>query len=64
MVVLIPAYFRLVGCNIGQPESQEITVFAAASLTDVFDELAKAFQAQNEGVEVILTMLISQFAVH
>ncbi|MCA9959985.1 MAG: molybdate ABC transporter substrate-binding protein [Anaerolineales bacterium] len=54
----------LVGCNIGQPESQEITVFAAASLTDAFDELAKAFQAQNEGVEVILNYAgSSQLAV-
>ena len=47
----------LVGCNVGQPESsgpQEITVFAASSLTDAFNELAEAFQAQNEGVEVVL----------
>ena len=34
--------------------SQEVIVFAASSLTDAFTELANSFEAQNEGVEVIL----------
>lgn len=34
---------------------QTLTVFAAASLTDAFTELAKAFEAQNEGVSVTLS---------
>jgi len=49
----------LVGCGSGQvgengDEPQEITVFAASSLTDAFTELAEAFEAQNEGIKVIL----------
>ncbi len=46
------------GCNSGLTEDsavapREITVFAAASLTDAFSELAEVYQAQNEGVQVI-----------
>ncbi len=46
----------LVGCGTGEngASPQEITVFAASSLTDAFTELADAFEAQNEGVEIIL----------
>jgi len=54
----------LVGCAVGQAKDsetdpQELTVFAAASLTDAFNELAKAFQAQpdysqNDRVQVVL----------
>lgn len=43
----------LVGCNAGEPEAAGITVFAASSLADAFNELAEAFQARNEGVEVL-----------
>lgn len=32
--------------------AQTLNVFAAASLTDAFNEIATAFQTQNEGVEV------------
>lgn len=43
----------LVACS-GQPdEPQSITVFAAASLTDAFNEIAERFKGQNEGVEVV-----------
>ncbi|MAT97902.1 MAG: molybdate ABC transporter substrate-binding protein [Anaerolineaceae bacterium] len=49
----------LAGCGLGQAgengdEPQEITVFAASSLTDAFTELAATFEAQNEGVEMVL----------
>ncbi len=49
----------LVGCETGSltehaSEPQELTVFAAASLTDAFTELAEAFEAQNPDVEVLL----------
>lgn len=46
----------LVSCGTGEngASPQEITVFAASSLTDAFTELADAFEAQNEGVEIIL----------
>lgn len=46
------------GCSSGLTEDsavapREITVFAAASLTDAFSELAEVYQAQNEGVQVV-----------
>lgn len=47
----------LTGCNQGEAagsDSEELLVFAASSLTDAFNELGEAFEAQNEGVEVAL----------
>ena len=51
--------FGVVGCAAGLSgnggvDPQELTVFAASSLTDAFHELAEAFEAQNPGVEVVL----------
>lgn len=37
----------------GDDLSGEVTVFAAASLTDVFEGLAEEFEARNPGVEVV-----------
>ncbi len=34
-------------------ESQTLIVFAASSLTDAFEEIATAFEAENDGVEVL-----------
>lgn len=34
-------------------ESQTLTVFAASSLTDAFEEIATAFEAENAGVDVL-----------
>ncbi|MHA6785565.1 molybdate ABC transporter substrate-binding protein [Pseudonocardia saturnea] len=36
------------------PEARTLTVFAAASLTDVFTELETRFEADNPGVDVVL----------
>ncbi|RMB62097.1 molybdate ABC transporter substrate-binding protein [Tessaracoccus antarcticus] len=36
----------------GEPEQQVLTVFAAASLSEVFVDIAKDFEADHEGVEV------------
>ena len=47
----------LTGCDAGKaaPGQQEgLIVFAASPLTDAFNDLTEAFQAQNEGVEVVL----------
>ncbi len=45
----------LVSCGSNRPAaSEELTVFAAASLTDAFNELADAFEAQHDGVQVVL----------
>ena len=35
--------------------AQELTVFAASSLTEAFEELAATFEVQNEGAEVLLS---------
>ncbi|MBK7895359.1 MAG: molybdate ABC transporter substrate-binding protein [Anaerolineaceae bacterium] len=56
---IIRTLFLMAGCSANSAEEeagepQEITVFAASSLTDAFNELAEAFKAQNEGVEVVL----------
>ncbi len=56
----------LAGCGAGQSaaEPQNLTVFAASSLTDAFNELAKAFEVENPGVQVILNFASSsQLAV-
>jgi molybdate transport system substrate-binding protein len=43
----------LAGC--GGEETETVTVLAAASLTDVFGELAEDYEADHEGVEVELS---------
>lgn len=58
-LLLLFTLFFVVGCGADTAEEaatepQEITVFAASSLTDAFNEMAEAFKAQNEGVEVVL----------
>lgn len=39
----------------GLGAAQELSVFAASSLTEAFEELAATFEAQNEGAEVLLS---------
>ena len=58
-LLLLFTLFFVVGCGADTAEEeaaepQEITVFAASSLTDAFNEMAEAFKAQNEGVAVLL----------
>jgi molybdate transport system substrate-binding protein len=56
----------IAGCAAGTPEASPgttveqapaatVTVFAAASLTDVFGELEKEFEADNPGVDVVIS---------
>jgi molybdate transport system substrate-binding protein len=42
------------------PQARTITIFAAASLTDAFLEIGKAFEAANQGVTVINSFAGSQ----
>lgn len=44
----------LVSCGPNRAAPEQITIFAAASLTDAFSELAKTFEAQHDGVQVVL----------
>ena len=50
----------LIGCTGGNYGNANITVFAAASLTDAFQEIADAFEEENPGVEVKLNFSGSQ----
>ncbi|MFZ0545797.1 MAG: molybdate ABC transporter substrate-binding protein [Candidatus Promineifilaceae bacterium] len=59
VLTLFLLVLALVSCSEGNSSSssgktQEITVFAASSLTDAFNELADAFQTQSEGIHVVL----------
>ena len=50
-----PVLFALTLVLAGQIAlAQELTVFAASSLTEAFEEIVAAFEAQNEGVDVLL----------
>ena len=48
------AILAIAACS-GSSGNGGITIFAAASLTDAFDELAKEFERRNDGVEVRLS---------
>jgi molybdate transport system substrate-binding protein len=50
-------FLVLASCHTGRAASgrqQELVIFAASSLTDAFNELAEAFEIQNDDVEVLL----------
>lgn len=52
----IPILTLLLGFfGAGFGAAQELTVLAASSLTEAFEEMAAVFEAQNEGVEVLLS---------
>ena len=53
-VVAVTALLALAGCGSSSEgaEKQELTVFAAASLTDTFTELAEEFEKDHPGVKV------------
>ena len=53
VVLMVGLLWLMAGCQTAAPaESQAITVFAAASLTDAFTELGQAFEAANPSVTV------------
>ena len=52
---LAVAALGLGACGNGSEPSETITVFAAASLTEAFGELAEAFEAEHPGVTVRLS---------
>lgn len=56
------------GCNRSRIEKNdaetELVVFAAASLTEVFTEIARQFEADNQGATVILNFAGSQQLAH
>lgn len=48
----VVAVLLLAGCAGGTPEQRTLTVFAAASLTEVFDQLGPRFEEIHPGVDV------------
>ena len=48
------------GCNQTDSRNQVITVFAASSLTDAFQDIAREFESRNPGTEVKLNFAGSQ----
>ncbi len=52
---LTVAALSLVACGDGEDSRETITVFAAASLTEAFGELAAAFEAEHPGMTVRLS---------
>ncbi|WP_292365029.1 MULTISPECIES: molybdate ABC transporter substrate-binding protein [unclassified Methanoculleus] len=60
--ILIIAGLLVAGCTTTQqaPEQTTLTVFTAASLTGAFTDIGKAYEAQNENVEVDLVFDGSQ----
>jgi len=65
---LLLAWTALAGCRPGSGQqseaSGELIVFAAASLTEAFDELAHQFELDNPGVTVVLNLAGSQQLAH
>ena len=52
LLCLLFAALVFAGCGAQAESKPELTVFAAASLTDAFEELGEDFERQNPGVEV------------
>ena len=53
-LLLLATICLLFGCTSQPGQPKQLTIFAAASLTDAFTELAHSFEAQNKGVAVAL----------
>ena len=60
LLVLPAILVLLAGCSDRQPEAQIVNIYAASSLADVFHELARDFEAEHLGVNVVLTFAGSQ----
>ena len=60
LLVLSAILVLLAGCGDRQPESQIVNIYAASSLVDVFHELARDFEAEHFGVNVVLNFAGSQ----
>jgi molybdate transport system substrate-binding protein len=65
---LLLAWVALAGCQPGKgqqaEQSGELIVFAAASLTEAFDDMARQFELENPGLTVVLNLAGSQQLAH
>ncbi|MBK8025570.1 MAG: molybdate ABC transporter substrate-binding protein [Chloroflexi bacterium] len=58
--LVLAALTLLIGClGVQAQDAQTLTVFAAASLTNAFEEIGTAFEAANPGVDVIFSFASS-----
>jgi len=55
LLTALTALTALTGCGTAEDADDTLTVLAAASLTDVFEELAARFEDEHPGVEVRLS---------
>lgn len=56
VVAVVTLAFVLTACGpSGDPDERRVTVFAAASLTDTFTDLAEQFEQEHDGVDVVLS---------
>ena len=53
-VAALAVLLLLTGCSAPAADTRTVTVFAAASLTESFDAITAAFEAENPGVDVVL----------
>jgi molybdate transport system substrate-binding protein len=53
MLLMQTALWTGIATPVTAQDGQSLTVFAAASLTDAFEEIADAFETENAGVEVL-----------
>ena len=56
----VPPQFPEISHHTGKVEPKNLTVLAAASLTESFTELGKLFETQNPGVTIIFNFAGSQ----
>lgn len=68
VILTLLIIFSSAGCNNSRIEEKvadtELVVFAAASLTEAFAEIARQFEVDNPGVTVILNLAGSQQLAH
>lgn len=60
MLVSLAIMVALSACSAPAAESQSLTVFAAASLTDAFEEIGRSFAEAHPGVDVVFNFAGSQ----
>ncbi len=60
IITAISAIALITGCGSQADRSMTVTVFAAASLTDAFNEIGAKFEAQHPGVKVTFNFAGSQ----
>ena len=58
-LALLVIFLVLVSSGLHAQSGQTLTVFAASSLTDAFEDLATQFESQNAGVEVLFNFASS-----